>query len=882
MAAVNDSLTISGTQVGRGSHARRDNTWPTAGITLSRYVLRRRLGHGGMGQVWAAWDGELAREVAIKVVRLRDARSASVHAERLAREARALARLSDPHVVQVYDVGSYDTEDIDGSRIHGVFVVMELVRGLTLGEWLSASSRSLEDVVRLFVAAARGLATAHAAGLVHRDVKPTNIFVGDDGRVRIGDFGLARGVAPAPDDPTPSAILLDASTPVSEETLAGSLTDTGTVVGTPLYMAPEQHGGLPVDARGDQYALCVALYEGLYRVRPFVGGLEAIARAKWRRDFAKPMFDEVPAAVHDVMWRGLEPHAAERWPTMTEFADALEHAIQPQARRRWLLGTLAGIATVAALAAAPPAGPDERCDPIGASTWTEPRRLGVAHHGSLADVVDAYVAEIDARQAELCRGSVDEHLAELQCLRRAAGEIDGVISVLEEPRRTPDVSRLLEGLPDVAACRSATQAGPEIAERDRRIVDAEMRRLARGDVLWRSERTHEALALGESVLLAIDAGRAPAAPLRGRALLLVGKAYDGLDSDAAAERALSDAYFEGTSRGDAETAFDASSLLAMALAENREHERAATWLRHAEVELAKLPAQPMFAARLANARAAQLMLSGDLEGAVAEFRAGLEQCSLAGCKSGVSLTTNLAAVLWRLGQRGEAQRLRQSVLATLVDRYGVDSPASVQVRLELVHGLIQTGDIDGADALLRVTEGLVDRWLEPMHRYRALANDQRADILLRRGDPAGAVEVLEKSFAIVEQMFGEDDLRRVTKLNDLGFAYFASGRGDEALATLGKARALTERVDPTSFEHGALLISLGHVKGELGDYEGALADLHEAKRTLEPLLGPEHPDLLQCDRNEATVLRNAGRVAEASEIEARIAARAPAPAQAAN
>ncbi|HET6584671.1 MAG TPA: tetratricopeptide repeat protein, partial [Nannocystaceae bacterium] len=290
------------------------------------------------------------------------------------------------------------------------------------------------------------------------------------------------------------------------------------------------------------------------------------------------------------------------------------------------------------------------------------------------------------------------------------------------------------------------------------------------------------------------------------------------------------------------------------------------WVRHAEVEYARLEPTPLLTARLANAHAGLYMFSNELERAVAEFRTAATACPLVDCASGVSITMNLAAVLWRMGEADEAERLRRAALGELERRFGTDSPASIQARLDLVHSLTQSGRIDEADTHLVQAEALVDRWTEPTHRYRVLAADQRAEILIARGDPGGAVELLERSFAIVDKTFPPDDLRRVSRLNDLAFAYLVSGRGDEALTTIARARDLTERVDSSSFEHGALMVSSGYIKGELGDYEGALADLHEARRVIEPLLTAQHPIMRQCDTNEARVLVLAGRQAEALPI----------------
>ncbi len=240
--------------------------------------------------------------------------------------------------MQVYDVGSYETLGPDGASFHDIFVVMELVPGSTVPDWLAATRRPFEEIVRVFVEAGRGLAAAHAAGLVHRDVKPSNIFV-DEARVRVGDFGLARVVASSG-----SGFARVLSRPsdddiANDETLSGSLTDTGMAVGTPLYMAPEQQGGALVDARGDQYAFCVALYEGLCGVRPFTGTHEALLRAKWMRALEVPARDDVPSSLRDIVYRGLAPEPSERWPSMAALVDALERAVAPRPRRTWMYAT---------------------------------------------------------------------------------------------------------------------------------------------------------------------------------------------------------------------------------------------------------------------------------------------------------------------------------------------------------------------------------------------------------------------------------------------------------------------------------------------------------------------------------------------------------------
>ena len=214
-----------------------------------RYTLLERLGQGGMGTVWAAWDAKLDRKVALKFLRTGDD-------ARLLAEAQALARLSDPHVVAVFDVATW-TPPHEPEREH-VVLAMEFLAGRTLHAWLVEESRSWRAIVAMFVQAGRGLAAAHRAAVIHRDFKPENVIIGE--RAKVVDFGLARVQAGEPTDPGPRGDDVHADD-APQLSLA--------FAGTPPFMPPEQHRGQTVDARADQYAWCVALWEALYRQRPF-------------------------------------------------------------------------------------------------------------------------------------------------------------------------------------------------------------------------------------------------------------------------------------------------------------------------------------------------------------------------------------------------------------------------------------------------------------------------------------------------------------------------------------------------------------------------------------------------------------------------------------
>jgi eukaryotic-like serine/threonine-protein kinase len=282
----------------------QDRSVIVPGSTVGRYRVTRLLGAGGMGIVYEAVDPELDRRVAIKVLRP-DAGTEPVERlrSRLLREARSLARLAHPNVITVHDVGEHEG---------AVFVAMEHVTGGTLRAWLLAAPRAVDDVLDLFVQAGRGLSAAHVTGIVHRDFKPDNVLVGEDGRVRVADFGLARSDAAA-DDVADG----DANPPPAE-----TLTRTGALAGTPRYMAPEQRAGEPATTLSDQYAFCIALGEAL-------SGTEDSDRKRTGRSRA------VPSWLRALVARGLSATPSERWPSMAQLVSAIEHARLSRRRRPW-------------------------------------------------------------------------------------------------------------------------------------------------------------------------------------------------------------------------------------------------------------------------------------------------------------------------------------------------------------------------------------------------------------------------------------------------------------------------------------------------------------------------------------------------------------------
>ncbi|HTR51299.1 MAG TPA: protein kinase [Kofleriaceae bacterium] len=415
-----------------------------AGAHVGRYTVGARIGRGGMGAVWRAEDRELGRAVALKRVH---GGGDGEHRARLVREARAAAQLQHPNVVAVYEVGEADGEP---------FLAMELVDGETLASWLRAP-RSVRDIAGVLAQAGRGLAAAHAIGLVHRDLKPDNVLVDRTGRARVADFGLARAG--------------DGHGSVARATGGlGKLTETGAISGTPAYMAPELVEGAPPDARSDQYAFAVTAFEALYGCHPFVGDS---VEARWLEMAAGRIRDvrgkrRVPARLDRAVRRALAIDPEARWPSVAAFVAELER----RPRRVWpWLAALGVLAAANAGAYAWTRGHGDDCE-RGASlvddVWNATTRIGHARAFATAApgrateiattdrLVDDWADAWRLGRRAACRAQPAERTARVACLDRALGDLRAQLATWEDPNREV-VDRAIgaiAGLPRPGDCTS--------------------------------------------------------------------------------------------------------------------------------------------------------------------------------------------------------------------------------------------------------------------------------------------------------------------------------------------------------------------------------------------------------------------------------------------
>ncbi|HET9991115.1 MAG TPA: serine/threonine-protein kinase, partial [Kofleriaceae bacterium] len=529
---------------------------------IDRYRIERRLGAGAMGVVYAAYDPDLDRSIAIKLLRVGGS------ADRLRREAQVLAKLTHPNVVGVFDVGTHGDD---------TFVAMALVDGTNLREWLR-TPRSTAQILDAIVQACRGVAAAHAAGIVHRDLKPDNIFVGHDGVVVVGDFGLASTATEGV---------------VAAAGRAGhvDLTQTGTMLGTPAYMAPEQATGEATPA-SDQFSLAVTAWELLFAARPFIGDtLDEVIDAARRGDIAKPMSDRsVPTRIVRALRRGLAVDPDARHASVGAFADALS----PRRRRRTLaVAGLTAVACVGLLAFARGRRSDaDVCAATAPFVATPSQRVEVA--AALASVpdtapgfvpqalrdIDAYADAWSALRHDAC---VRHDQRPDICLHRSAATAGAVIASIRTRTAAGTLVRL-EALEPVDRCRVPDPvASPEVARLRAALADLDLR-----------QRTEEPALLDTDLDVLVARARAANDPgTLAETLALAGASRIARGKNDIAERDLREATTVADGAGDDRRRARALAILVELLAHEGQLREAAAQHAVAVVALARGGTDPI-------------------------------------------------------------------------------------------------------------------------------------------------------------------------------------------------------------------------------------------------------------------------------------------------
>jgi serine/threonine protein kinase/tetratricopeptide (TPR) repeat protein len=856
------------------------------GASVGRYVILDRLAVGGMGVVYAAWDPELNRKVALKLLRAlaTDGGAALGHA-RLLREAQAMARLSHPSVVAVHDVGSF------GDR---VFVAMELVEGGTLRQWVKAKPRSWREVTEVLVKAGRGLVAAHAAGLVHRDFKPDNILVDEDGRVRVTDFGLARLADPsAPPAPSPvvtpaarPSALAPSPTPASDDSgrsspppppvpgastssLESPLTQAGTVMGTPRYMSPEQHRGEPTDPRGDQFSFCVTLWEALYDATPFPGRerIDIAAAIVSGRIADPPDPRGVPRWVDRIARRGMSPEPAQRYPSMEELLAAL--SADPGARRRRFAAVaVLGLVVVGTVLASREAARRQSLVCKGAEeqlagVWDAPRRAAMetafratrvpfaAGAAKLAgESLDGYAARwararVDACEATRVRKEQTEEALSLriECLDQRRSDLAALAGVLAtaDTAVVGRAAQAVAALDPVEGCANVTALRAPVRPPDARVQGEVARlreRASEVKALSGAGRYAEAVAVARP--LADAAKRLGYRPLEGELQLLLGAALQGQTNYPASIPALSDAILAAEAGRDRSTAARAATTLFSAFYAAARYPEGAFWERYAVAAL--------------EARG-----GGD----------GVE----------IDLLNGRAMRALEEGHNPEAVELLERALSLAEQLYGAESLAARLPLLNLGVAASMRGDDQKARQLLERTVSLDEKILGMDHPTLATSLQELASVYRAGGDAARAQALLERARAICLAAYGPDAMRTATVEVGLGELLFDGGKTEEAERLHRHAVAAIEKaVGHSNPQTATALHALGIDLAKLGRSDEAIATLRESVAIEEQALGKDNPATADDVATLGSVLLEAGRTREARvQLERALAAHEASP-----
>jgi len=825
---------------------------------LGRYTVLGTLGRGGMGMVLEAFDRTLDRRVALKVLHEglaeRDTR-------RLVREAQSLAKLSHPNVVQVYEVGEARSQ---------AFIAMELVQGRSLREWLAGDPRpSWRDCVHAFLQAAEGLAAAHAQGLVHRDFKPGNAVIDDTGRVRVLDFGLARQVEDATTHDDASADPSFESSPREP-----ALTQAGTVMGTPAYMAPEQVRGLEADARSDQFAFCVAFYEALYGDRPFESDSIQTLMASVTAGHVRPVprNTSVPASLRALVLRGLSADPADRWPSMDVLAGELRRIAVPR-RRGWLGLGLAGGLAVLGLGIAQHAAVGHRCDGARAQLdgiWDAQRKPRVEQailgtelsyaadtwqrvSQQLDDYADAWVG----RHTEVCEAtSVRQEQSavamdlRMACLRERRVALREAVQVLAhaDPKRVENAVELVSKLPDLAACDDVEALRAELPPPEDPDVAAQVgslrERLAEARALDDAGAYDEAATVVDAVVTEAEALAYP--PLVAEALLARSLARSREASYAEAEQDAEQAYLVAAEARHDRVEAQAVARLAFVVGYRQaRHEQGLQWAKTAVALAKSFPAEPGLEAAARNGMGVMLRMQGKLPEALAHLQRALElqeQALGPDDPNVAALTGNIGLALNEQGKPEEALVHLRRALAIQEATLGPSHPKLAATLGNIGTVLMNQGKLDESLVHHQRALAIQEQALGPDHIEVASTLGNIGGVYMGQGKLPAALEHMQRAVAVQERTLGPRHPDLAIILDGIGSVLHAQKRPDEALAYHQRALAIQEEtLGPTHPSVGIALTGIGNVLIDQGKLDEAATRHRRALEIFEQALGAEHP-----------------------------------------
>lgn len=861
------------------AHAPDDEMDVAAIERCGPYEVLGKIGAGGTGVVLEAYDPALRRKVALKLLRPKRRRSATHGAKRLAAEAQAMAQLSHPNAVTVFEIGHADDQ---------VYIAMELVVGTTLRGWLKERPRGWREIVDMFAGAGRGLAAAHGAGLVHRDFKPENVLIGRDGRPRVCDFGLVT--------PSPERTDLD-------EVLASDRDDvfTSRLIGTPVYMSAEQWTGQTVDACTDQFAFCVALWEALCGSRPFPGRLlREVRAAVCAGAIAEPTLTRrSPRWLLAALRRGLAADPRMRWPNMPSLLDAIEQ--RTRSRRRWAIAaTVTGVAVLSAAITWAAAGRRGAGDPCGpptarlATVWGSAQRDAMRTHLVAIDPVQGAgrYRTIERALDAGARGWSDMHVAacratrvdgrqsdtlldlRMQCLDHWLLELGDTVAVVAQATGPTEVDQAVRAATslspiDVCAEARALAAAPlptsavdrataiQLVNRTRELEVAERARRIEGLAARASELVAAARKLGHaptlvsSLVVQIKILRAigdhgGAEPPTRELIALATSLHDDRN-EAMAWMGLIGTLMYSKGRADEALALVSSAGLAVLRAGDPVDLRAELLLHHALA--LNTVARPKDALALLD-----------------EARQLLERAGAATPGSSLArpLGETLDAIAWSYNCSGDFDGAIAASRKSFEHWRAVSGPDSVDLALPLINvaeALLRTHhNAEALDAIREVVRLREARSSNSPALAMALSGVGEVLTALERWDDA--LSAYERSLRIARATMTPGDLNVCMPLLEHGKLLLRLGRLDEAQRDFGEVVALFDKVGGKGANLAIALHGRANVAARRGRCADALVDDARAIKVLDDI-EPASSLLLDPLTGIGACLVRLGRPAEA-------------------
>ncbi|MEM7153737.1 MAG: serine/threonine-protein kinase [Myxococcota bacterium] len=839
--ATEADVTINATGAFEGRGRAASERVLRRGEALSRYVVLDRLGSGGMGVVYAAYDPQLDRRVAVKLLHERsDTRNA-----RLLQEARALARLSDPHVVSVFDVGHHD---------EAVFIAMELVSGQTLDQWL-ATPRRWQETVDVFIAAGRGLSAAHEADLVHRDFKPGNVMIDEGGRVRVMDFGLV--VAGNRDASAEPEV-------VSEEFVspgpASSLTRTGSMLGTPRYMAPEQVHREPITAAADQFSFCLALHEALAGTHPFGDVLDAVALMVAIGEVQPQPLEvpEVPSSIRAAIARGLAREPADRWPSMEALVEALAAGRRPPRR----LGVALAVATLAigSVVYGVMAGSDAPTNPCPTIEEQHAELYGPSAQEAITRAFEGYDRNYDAESSDRVtqvdawsRGWAESRVdaceatqvreeqsgrimdARLACLAGKRRSFDAMVEVLSEPDDAALLRAvaLVDGLPSIERCGDAeavlSSVEPPTAEQEPQVRQLEQ---VLAKVRNESAAGHYEVAQAEAAEALAAARAVGYLPLVAKAQTVAGTIASQQQRNEEAERELVDAAWTALARGDRETALSAAAALVSVQRDISRVDYTLEWAERART-LSSPHDDPWLSASIDLGVSRALREVGRIDEAFAHAsrahdhlreQLGPDHLRVA------SADIERAAVEYLRRNYEQAETLARHGMRVRSDELGERHPQTGRSWMLVASIRSARGQHEEAEVANREALAIMSSAYGPRSRSVGGIYNNLGNVMLAQGHVEDAREAYEAAASIWEEG-GHPDSVVYARWN-LGRLHYGQGQAQGALDEMSHAWGLIESTDTglhalrakVAMGRGATLLSRGQVDAGCQALQDALDD----------------------------------------------------------